>query len=140
MPIESQGIGLFWSTTTSLSTASQCAIGDVKSFSGPSGSANVIDVTHMLSTAKEKMMGLRDEGQCSIEVNLLTSSSGQNHMRDDRATRTKRCLTIDLNDSSTTKINFKGYVTGFSIQGGVDNVVTGSITVEITGAVSYTTA
>lgn len=140
MPIESQGITLFWSTTTSLSTASQCAIGGVKSFNGPTGSANVIDVTDFDSTAKEKMVGLRDEGQLSIEVNLLTSSSGQNHMRADRASRSKRRWTIDLHDWSTTKINGDGYVTGFSIQGGVDNVVTGSVTIEISGPVLYTTA
>ena len=140
MPIESQGIGLFWSTTTSLSTASQCAIGGVQSFSGPSGSAGVIDITSLGSTAKEKMIGLRDEGQLSFEVNLLTSSSGQNHLREDRASRSKRRFTIDLHDDSTTKINGEAYCTGFSISGGVDNVVKGSIQLEITGPVLYTTA
>jgi hypothetical protein len=75
-----------------------------------------------------------------MEVNLLTSSSGQNHIRADRASRTRRRWTIDLHDDSTTKINGEGYVTGFSISGGVDNVVKASITIEITGPVVYTTA
>ena len=41
-------------------------IPNVVSFQGPGGQASVIDVTNLASTAKEKRVGLRDEGQLSL--------------------------------------------------------------------------
>jgi hypothetical protein len=118
-------------------------IGAVISFSGPSGSAGVIDVTTMDSTAKEKMIGLRDEGQVSMEV-LLSSSSTDLHtkIRDDRANRRQGIFAIQMTDGSTpdgypSKVDFDAYVTGFSVQGGVDNVVKASITMELTSACKW---
>jgi hypothetical protein len=119
-------------------------VGEVTGFNGPSGAANVIDVTNLQSTAKEKMIGLRDEGQVTIDVNL-NASSGQYQMamKDDRANRIKRQYEIVLTDASTaldhipTALNFDAYVSGFSITGSVDNIVKGSITLEITSAVKW---
>lgn len=139
MAIQSQGCKFFWSTSTNLSTA--YAIGEVKSFSGPSGSAGVIDITHLGSLAKEKLIGLRDEGQVTFECNLMTSSSaGQMNMKNDRANRYQKAWSIKLTDPSTSRLNGLGYCTGFSISGGVDDVVKASITIEIDGPVSWTTA
>lgn len=118
-------------------------VGAVVSFSGPSGSANVIDVTSFDSTAKEKMIGIRDEGQVTMEC-LLSSSATDIHskVRDDRATRRKGVWQIKMTDGSTidgypTMVDYDAYVTGFSIQGGVDNVVRASITQELTSACKW---
>jgi predicted secreted protein len=141
MAIQAQGSIFYWSSSTTPTTNN--AIGEVKSFSGPSGSAGIIDITHLGSTAKEKLIGLRDEGQITFECNLMTSAAaGQQLMRGDRATRSQRAWSIILADSTTspTRLNGVGYCTGFSVSGGVDDVVKASITVEIDGAVSWTTA
>jgi predicted secreted protein len=139
MAVQAQGTLFYWSSSTTPTTNNP--VGEVKSFSGPSGSAAVIDITHLGSTAKEKMIGLRDEGQITFECNLLTSAvTGQQMMRADRATRSQRAWSIILTDGSTSRLDGRGYCSGFSISGGVDDVVKASITVEIDGAVTWTTA
>jgi hypothetical protein len=144
MAFEAQGTQLFWGDTTSLSTASTNLIGEVKSFSGPSGSAGIIDITSMASTAKEKLIGLRDEGQITLECNLNTVDAAQMKLRTDRANRTLKAWILKLNDNSTdaakTRLKGEGYCTGFSVSGGVDDVVKSSITIEITGGVAWSTA
>jgi len=56
MAIESQGAIFYWSTTTAASTSTSHAVAEVVGFNGPTGSANVIDVSHLGSTAREKLI------------------------------------------------------------------------------------
>jgi hypothetical protein len=119
-------------------------IGEVTGFNGPTGSANVIDVTNLGSTAKEKMIGIRDEGQVSISVNVNASADQyQLALKNDRAARSLRKFDITFTDQATalahipSAINFDAYVTGFAITGSVDNAVKGTITLEITSAVKW---
>ena len=144
MAIESQGTIFYWSTSTAASTSTSHAVAEVVGFNGPSGGANVIDVSHLGSTAKEKLLGLRDEGQVTLDVNFRPGTTSQDYLRSCRATRTMRKGVIQLNDNTTeaarTKIIFDAYVGGFSVSGAVDQVVKGSITLEITGACTYATA
>jgi hypothetical protein len=145
MAIESQGTDLFWGTTaagaTSASTSTSVLIGQVAGFNGPSGSANVIDITHLGSTAKEKMMGLRDEGQISLDVMFQPNDVGQIALRTDRANRQLRKVVVKLNDNTSdaarTKIICDAYCTGFSITGRVDDKISGSVTLELAGACTY---
>ena len=137
MSFNSQGTIFYWSTSTAATT--NVAVGEVKSFSGPGGSANVIDASHLGSTAKEKKMGLPDEGQITLECNLLTSAGGQSALRADRSSRTKRAFLLALSDPSSCRVTGKGYCTGFSISGAVDDLVKASVTIEITGAVTWST-
>ena len=140
--IESQGTVFFWSATTAASTAATRTVGQVVGFTGPGGAANVIDVTHLGSTMREKRMGLPDEGTFTMDVLLdMTESSGQQSIRADRATRTMKKAVVMLNDStvaaSQTRISFDAYCTGFSVTGAVDDVVKAAVTLEITGAATY---
>lgn len=137
MSIESQGAIFYWSTSTSLSTA--ISVGEVTGFNGPSGSANVIDVTHLQSTAKEKRMGLRDEGQITLDINCVPGDSGQVKLRECRAARTQGHWALKLNDTAITQLDSHGYVTGYAVNGSVDNKVSLSVTIEITGGVTWST-
>jgi hypothetical protein len=128
---------LYWSTTTSLSTV--ISVGQVVGFNGPTGSANVIDASHLGSTAKEKMIGLRDEGQITLDCNLAPSDMGQVKLRECRAARTQGNWAIKMTDTAITMLNGHGYVSGFSVTGAVDQIVKASITIEISGAVTYST-
>lgn len=143
MAFESQGAIFFWATSTAASTASSNAVGNIIDFNGPGGQANVIDVTHLGSTAKEKLIGLRDEGQVSMTMLMTFSSAdGQERLRADRATRTLRKAVIQFNDS-TVELNkgkaiFDGYVLGYSVTGAVDDAVKANVVIEIANAVTWT--
>ena len=144
MAFEAQGTQFFWSSDTAASTADARLVGEVTDFSGPGGQASIIDVTHLNSTAKEKLVGLRDEGQVSMSLNLSFSDAGQIALRADRATRSRRKCVIKFNDNTTdaakTKAIFDGYCMGFSVTGAVDNKVSANAVIEITGAVTYSSA
>ncbi len=138
MAIEAQGTKIFWSASTALSTAVQ--VNGVIGFNGPSGSAGVIDVTDLGSTAKEKLMGLPDEGQLTFDINYLSTDAGQQSLRDDRQARTKKKVAIKLTDASSELMSADAFCTGFSLTGAVDDAIKGSITLELTGPIAYTTA
>jgi len=139
MAIESQGVKLFISTNATVRTTNT-QIMEIVDFTGPGGAAAVIDITSLDSTAKEKLIGLRDEGQLSFSMNFNATDAGQVALKTDRAARTKRAFQIDFSDAATNVADFKGYVLQYSIAGSVDNKISANAVVEITGAVTYTTA
>jgi len=141
MAIESQGITFFWSSNgTTRSTAAGSIIGEITDFSGPGGQAAVIDITSLESTAKEKLIGLRDEGQLSISLNCNTTQAGQALLIADRAARTKKRWVIKFGDETSNEAVGEGYCLGYSISGAVDNKVSANAVIEIDGPVTYTTA
>lgn len=140
--LNSQGVEFFWSNTTAYSTASTCLVGEVTDFSGPGGQAAVIDVSHLGSTAREKRIGLRDEGQITLGINFVPADAGQLALRSDRATRTLKKVVIKFNDTTAADSNkaiFDAYCSGFSISGGVDQKVAGQVVLEVANAVTYST-
>ena len=66
--LESQGMALYIDRGD-VSPTSWTQIPEVKNINFRTGSAAVIDVTDLSSTAKEKRMGLADEGQCTFTLN-----------------------------------------------------------------------
>ena len=135
MAIESQGMYVFFSTTTSVATGQ--IVEEVNSVSGPSGSASIIDITHLQSTAKEKLIGLRDEGQISINVNFMATAAYQTKIRECRATRTACNIAIGFNDTAHSMAKCVCYVPSFNISAGVDAKLTADITFELTGAIAW---
>ncbi len=111
-------------------------VGEITKFDGPGGSASVIDVTTLQSNAKEKRMGLADEGQFTFSMNLDTQDNQQNALRSDRSGRTIRNFQLQLTDTALTTLSFSAFVLEFKITGGVDQVVTASVTLEISGPVT----
>ena len=128
--IESQGVTLTWNSEL---------VGEITGFSGPGGSASIIDVSHLGSTRREKRMGLPDEGQLTLELSLVPGNAGQVALRNDRASRTQREVVLTLTDAGDTTLTFQAYCTQFSIQGGTDAKVAASVSLEITGAVVWDT-
>lgn len=144
MAIETQGTILFWSTSTAASTSTAVTVGGIVDFSGPGGQANEIDITNINSSAKEYIIGLKDEGDFTMNLVVDTSNAGQTAIRADRDTRTKRKAVVQFNDSTVelnkTKAIFDAYVKGFSITGSVDDAVRATATLRIAGPVTYTTS
>jgi hypothetical protein len=127
--LETQGVVFKWNTNI---------VGEIVSFTGPGGSASVIDITHLGSTRREKMMGIPDEGQFSFDVNLVPDNVGQAALRADRASRTMKECILKLTDTIETTLTFDAYCLNFSIQGAVDDKIQASVTLEITGEVVWT--
>ena len=133
--LESQGTNFYvWNTVLSPDAWDPICITD---FNGPGGSASVIDVTTLCSTRKEKLMGLPDEGQFSINGNYLPDDTGQGFLKTLRAGRTLGSFRVSLSDSPITHITFSGYVLSFQIAAGVDAKLTFSATIEISGEVDW---
>lgn len=145
---ESQGTKLFWVPSTSFSTfttvtdtgstMSANLIGQVVAFNGPSGSAAKIDITDLASTGKEYLMGIRDEGDISLDVLYDPSDTAQTAMFTDRGTRAQRGWIIKLS-TNNERLGGLGYCTGFSVTGSVDDAVKATLGIAITGAIKQTT-
>ncbi len=137
---DSMSVVCYWATVTVESTLAANHIGEITGFSGPSLSAAVIDVTNLKSTAKEKLIGIYDGGQVTINVNWDScTDDGQKLMRKSIAGRLKGRLAIFINGSvDTQKIGLEGYVSGMNITGSVDNKLAGDFTIAISGGASFT--
>lgn len=133
--IESQGVVVKYSIGNSPSSFSQ--LNNVTGFKGPGGAAAVIDITNLLSVAKEKMMGLPDEGQFTIDVNFDPDDAGHIALRNARQARTPIEIQVTFTDSTPATCTFAAYVLGFEITGSVDSQVKAAITIEINGAVAW---
>jgi len=128
MALESQGTTITYNTPTILG---------VISIGGPSGSAPVIDVSDLSSTAAAKLMGLLDEGQVVLECNFLPADPGQLACRVARLARTAHEAVIAFSDAANTA-TFQAFCTGFAVTGGVNAQMKVTITLEVSGAVAYT--
>jgi hypothetical protein len=131
--IDSTGFGAYTTGGTATPNAFT-AVGEVVDWDGPGGSASVIDTTHLKSEAREKLVGLMDEGQFTISMNLVPDDAGQQACKQARRDRARKAMRLTYSDESVQTWN--GYVLGFSSSGGVDDKANGSITIEIDGPVS----
>lgn len=131
--IEAQGMAFKYGDGASTETFT--AICGITSISGPSGSSSIIDVTDLCSTAKEKRLGLKDEGEITLSINYNPSDAGHTILRTDFSSGDVRNYQIVFTDTTPTTWDFAAYVNGFSISGAVDDVVKAEITLVISGAI-----
>jgi hypothetical protein len=144
MAIETQGTRVYWSTSTVVSTSTEAFVAAVVDLSGPNSQGSEIDITTFDSTAKEFLMGLKDEGSISINIIRDTSSTGQGRLISDQAARNQRMLTIDFStlvmEASVIGSRLAGlaYVQSFSYTAGADDAVKAAVNFRITGAIETT--
>lgn len=118
------------------------AIAEVKSYNGPNAQRSEIDVSSFDSTAKEFKGGLTDYGEISFDVNYRPDDTdGQAVLLADLANAdpTTYLWQIIANDASQHTAEFSGYVKSFAPTGSTDGVLTGSVTIRVTGTVTYQT-
>jgi predicted secreted protein len=111
-------------------------LGEVISYTGPGGKAQIIDITNLASVAKEKLPGLPDDGSFNMVCNFSGGDDGQQAMEAARLAQTKKSFKVVLTD--TTAIAFDAYVMEFSLSGKADSKVELTLGLEITGAATYT--
>ena len=112
-------------------------IGEVISCDGPSGQATIIDATHSASTAREKVMGLPDEGRITLTCNFVHADGGQSELRSRRSAQSLDTYEITFPSSPTTNITFSAYCLGYSISGSTDGKWDARVDLEVSGAVTY---
>lgn len=109
-------------------------VGEIVDFDGPGGSAAVYNVTHLRSVAKEKRVGLPDEGQFTMNLNCVHTDPGQMAVAAARTARTLKNFRVTYSDSVTD--TFGAYVLSFPKSGASDDKVSRALTLEISGAVT----
>jgi hypothetical protein len=135
--LESQGITIAIAVTPVGSPIVYTAIPDAKDINFRTGSAAVIDTTDLSSSAKEKRMGLADEGQCTFTLNFIPKETTHAELVAAKRDRQKRKFQVELTDASPSTIyEFEGYVLSVPISASVDAVIESSVTIEITGEVT----
>lgn len=139
MAYESQGAVLYFSSDAAASTTAEAHVGEVVDFTALTGAAAIIDVTHLQSTAKEKMIGLCDMGQITVNVNCVATQAGQVMCWTAMKNRAKRKLSIFLNDTGITQIDCDAYCMSMPITASVDGKITRSITFELSGLATFST-
>lgn len=131
--------GTIISRESSLGSGSFVPVANVKSFSGPSAENPEIDVTTLASLAKEFIGGLVDYGELTMELNFdPDDSTHQQIFADQEAsppTVTGWRITFV---NPTINYTWSAFVKSFSINGEVDNPLTGSLTLRLSGARTVT--
>lgn len=106
-------------------------------FNGIGGGAPaVIDTTDLDSDAKEKAIGLSDEGSPKLSFNLIETDAGQIGLLAARGTRALTSFQLVL--ANNKQRAFDAYVKTFEVGGGVDKVLSLSVDLEISGPITVT--
>lgn len=120
------------------SGGSPVVIGGVKSITGiGSGNAKEIDVTTLASDAKEFRQGLRDFGSIKIGLVRDQDDSGQLECFSAMDLQATRQFVVTLPTSTNNVGTFSGFVVSLTTDINADDVVSGDLTVRITGKVIW---
>lgn len=113
-------------------------IAGVRSVEGPNMSRDPIDVTSLSDTHKTKIVGRPNSGTLTLEI--LLDSTNESLASTLNATVTSTAVPTPLSCTITYPgaggYAFSAYVTGFQPKANGDEVLTASVTLEITGAVT----
>jgi predicted secreted protein len=116
------------------------AIADLLSISGPSVSVATIDTTAISITqanpTKTYTKGLIDNGDISVDIAWTPSDSDYDALASS-VDGSVAAWSITWSDASSTSGN--GILTGFTPTGSLDDKVTASLSIKVTGAVTWPT-
>lgn len=102
---------------------------------------STIDTTHLQSTAKEFIPGLKDNGTLNITCNYI--NGGVQHLLwDDANKQLTSPYKIIMNGVGTTTpitISFSGFVTKYELSSKVDDKVTLQLSLKVTGDIIIAT-
>ncbi len=119
------------------------SVGCVTGYSLDGAGRTEIDVTCNTSTSKEFVFGLRDNGTLSLDINYDPDGAGLALVEASYASDTEYDFKITYSNSGgtsgTTKV-FKGYVMNLSDSGSLDDKVSGTIEIKVSGNINKTPA
>ena len=106
------------------------SIANITTYSGFDGESSEIDVTNLLSVVKERLLGLQDPGQFSMEIHPDYSDPGQNDLRAAMAAGSLKTFLLTLPSGDT--IQWSGRVkNATAMTGGVDAALSGSVSLTV---------
>lgn len=113
-------------------------IAEVRNISGPGLSLETIEATHMESPSgyREYLPSFKEPGEVSFDLNFLPSNTQHKGLKADMDARTKRNFKLVWPNTAGTTWSFSGYITSFQPTAGIDEVLTASCTIKVTGSVS----
>ena len=115
-------------------------IGEVMSFTPPSPSRDIIDVTSSSSDnmAREFITGLIDYGEASFEIIWDAGSANDTLLRTISLERNPRFYRASFSQYTPAKtITFRAFLTSYAPAAPLDDKMTASITLKVTGAPVY---
>jgi hypothetical protein len=127
--------GLTITGTGTFTPSTYTKIGNLKTFSGLDGQASDIDITNLDSTAKEFIPGLIDNGGFSFEMDWDGVDAGQVAALAAQTASATKNWKFTLPNGKVA--SFAGYVKQTPISGGVDQSVKRSMTLKISGPVTW---
>ncbi len=135
------GTGFTLKLSTAGSTTFGVTVGQVRSISGPSRSADVIDITTFDSTNnyREKAVGFLDGGEVTIGLIYdpgLTSHTELSNMFDGRTTASFQVVY----PTTTITVEFSGPISALGQEIPLSDVITADLTVAITGKPVFPTS
>jgi predicted secreted protein len=132
------GVGTSFKRSDMSSAPLFTAIAEVNSIDGPNKSRETIDVTSLDSTGgyREFIASFRDAGEVTLEMNF--TRDGYVDMNDDFESESAVDYQIVLPDTGSTTLDFSAFVTNLGSSIPLDDKVTASVTLKITGRVILT--
>lgn len=132
------GVGTSFKRSDMASSPSFTAVSEINNITGPSMSRETIDVTSLDSTGgyREFIAGFRDAGEVQFSMNF--SQAGYQLMKEDFESDSLRDYQIVLPDASATTFDFSGLVVELPLDIPMDDKITCSITIKISGQVTVT--
>jgi hypothetical protein len=119
--------------TASVELVDWAQLCETKTFNGFDGQASEIDVTTICSEAKESRSGLQDFGSFNFDMNFVPSDESQKALMDAKATGKPIWVRVTLPDNLGAYV-FQALVRQVTLSGGVDAVLSSSVSLRITGA------
>jgi hypothetical protein len=109
---------------------------ETKTFNGFNGQASEIDVTTICSEAKEYRTGLQDFGTFDFDMNYVPTDESQKALMDAKASGKPIWIRVTLPDNMGAYV-FQALVRQITMSGGVDTVLSSSVSLRITGAPTF---
>lgn len=110
-------------------------IANVHTFSGGDAAAADIDVSNLSSTSKEFLLGLRDNGSFTIELDYDFADAGQAALLVAQASGAVKQFKLTLPDGHTA--TFAALVKKVAFGGGVDQAVKRPVETRVTGDITW---
>ena len=116
-------------------------IAEITNLGGPDETLELIDATHMGSPGgrREFIPSLKDSGEVTLDLNFLPGDANQNGLRQDLIDRVRRTFKLVWTDLALTTYTFSGYVTSHTKSAAIDDKLTASVTIKITGDIQLST-
>lgn len=118
--------------------ATPTTIKNVQSYSQSPGESNEIDVTDFNSTAKEFLLGLREEGEFSFEMLADYADAAQNEIRSLYASGALGVFLITF--ANGWNLGFSARVKSYGESAGVDDALRATASIKVTGAITRATS